>query len=581
MFPGMRERAASTGYGQVGEFAGSVLPYFALPESAVSRIPSLVGRILTRSTLPSVLQPTGQNDPNFWGTKLTQAGLGTLFGEALQGVGGAAKRWLANRAKEKAAADAAEQAAKRAALQRTMQQTAQMAQHRAATAQHATDVAADQAQRAKDLATHQAQVHDVITHNEAVDTQNQRIREHVDRTNAANQRIHQADQAAAAAQKFRQAGIPTQATREMYDHIYGLIGEKPPAALDWRSPTKALNDVGKHLNGIYQQMSVEGGANSPLLQEFLQLRNTVLGDQLQNIPSELRNEFREDFKNIVMQPLLHTDGDITGDALVRYTSSIRSKINEYGLAAQQGKFGSGYRNMAQSMDEMLEAVEHEMDARTPGLAEARQHANQAYHLADVEVRAAKPVDNGIVTPAARVQAWQTKVGRRSFGRADSPYAPLRQRQIDLHGEHTAPIEEPIKPPEVKGVTLPRREVPSVPDVVTPKRTAPKAPKPLPAWRPTPAPTAGTTPTTAADYAARVAAHALRAKTGIPVHMSGPVLQGAARRATRAAPYVAPLRHGGAPAAAATGYGVSGATATIPEIVVTAPRYRPGQEDQQQ
>lgn len=88
-----RNRVEASTAGEIGEFAGNVLPAFLQPEigiaSNLSKVPYLGralgfgGRVLERGTLPAALQPVDASqgqDKDFWTRKAVQGGVGTALG---------------------------------------------------------------------------------------------------------------------------------------------------------------------------------------------------------------------------------------------------------------------------------------------------------------------------------------------------------------------------------------------------------------------------------------------------------------------------------------------------------------------
>ena len=109
-----RQRAESTTAGDIGEFAGNVVPFLFQPElgiasraASLGKVPGFLGRLFERATLPAALQPVPEEQKprgtpdDFWQDKgiqtLIGTGVGAPFEAIASGLGNVGARAAAER----------------------------------------------------------------------------------------------------------------------------------------------------------------------------------------------------------------------------------------------------------------------------------------------------------------------------------------------------------------------------------------------------------------------------------------------------------------------------------------------------
>lgn len=534
----LTERANKGGGTQVGESVGGSLP-FAGAGRAAQALP-YAGRVLTRSVLPALLQPT-TGPVDTW-TKVLQTALGTGIGEGLQGIGWLAGtplgKWALDQLRSKAATEREAQTAARDQLQRTMTGRASQLSETAAR-QAARDTEEQTRQRAYSAA--RVEYERQVQAAQDAERINQERASTIGQQNQRNQLDYRAAQAERALAETRRLDIPRQAVQGVLNDARGLIGLRPlEFSASRQAAPQTLRDVGGELGRVYRQMSFDpnqGGwlATAQRTQENIRalLRQDPNAQALWDRVFEgkaLMPGFRaEPGVGTPAQgqgPIGTRSGPVSGDQLSLLMSQLTRAQHEFGLAAQKGG-GAISRNIADGLSQMRQSIEAQLDTRFPQLAEQRRLANQAYWLTS---RVMDAVDvHGIATPEALQQAIKTAEGDTRFG-TDQRYADIKDRLERQHQEYTTTLDQPAAPvmidPARTAVPVPKvGKEPSppepVPDITPVPLQVPRSTRvPTPAAR-----TNERLPPEATHVAGEAASHLGRA-TGIP--LLGPIVRGVVR-----------------------------------------------------
>lgn len=436
--PGLRRRAESSGWGTAGEMAGSAAPFLLQPElgigEAIGAAPK-VGRFLRglynmaqRSTLPAVLQP---KDPQHMGRDLgMQAGLGTLFGETLQGIGKIGGK-LADRF--------------------TKQDTVDLLNARIGDRFTREKAKAESRQERADLERR-------IT--------NEQMRKNYELMKTEALTKAAGSETARRGELETQAQIPQQMTDRVYQMITGLGRINMPRNMDlYRAPALTQREVGKQLDGIYAQMKLDTGSREMTM--GLPAIYAETEQKLRGLPDPT---LKETWNRVYNELVSHrfNQGVITGPELQNYLSTMRNTINAYGMAAQGGTIGA--RDIANGLRNMLykiEDVADRFDENAAKLGQDRRRINMAYELSSRMVEASNGGRNPLPTPTQFLDAWKRADGERHFG-LDKRWVEMKTWMQGLEKEHTREI-----PPAIPAV-LPKQPTPFEPV----KITQPKEPKPL-------------------------------------------------------------------------------------------------------
>ena len=402
-----RQRAESTIAGEVGEFAGNVLPAFLQPELGIARAGEAVpyigkalgfgGRVLERGTLPATVQPVdaSKSKDDFWDRKKLQAEIGTGLGAAGEtvasllgriGRGGEAQR----AAQQKAEGDYN--------TQLTAHQTGTLA--RAAEQQAAKD-----AKAAKDA-------------------------------------------------------IPNQTTLRWYKETLDRIGmgDQAPTEVSPAASARVQKLVGDHRNEIINRMELN---QTP---EFTEQIHGIRDAAMDELPESAQNKFYKEPPEEDLPPLLYHP--TTGKPLERTTRGLREKepkkpsgdwvktveeplakgtLKGRDLSDYISKLGARAAELAQTaakrpqderaeMYAMADAYRRVADAvvgHAAGVGEnaaadklALEQANKAYTMWSIGNDAGTAAQGGVMTPRRLLQTSAKRMGEARLKQAfDDPKHP--------------------------------------------------------------------------------------------------------------------------------------------------------------
>lgn len=406
-----RERAESTTAGNVGEFAGNVLPFLFQPElglaraaGTIGRVPGFLGRVFERGTLPATLEPVPQAPPpkrgaptpdDFWKQKGWQAALGTAIGAPFEavasGLGGIAER---SGARQRAA-----QAAERAHAQAVAQATAD---HAAALTAHETGTlerAAEQAAR----------------------------------------------QTAAGA---RREGIPNETTLRWYKETLDRIGRgaDAPTAVTPEAGARVQKLVGDRLNEIIGRMQLDHGDPA-----FADRLTAIRDDVMRELPESAQTRFYKppperdlaspiidpvtgkpfprstrvvgtegkptgDWVRTVMEPL--AKGELKGRDLTNYISRLGARAEE--LARQARTVPQDQRAELLAMSNAYRQVEDAVIGHAAGSPEdklALEQARKAYSMWSIGNDAGRASQGGRMTPEQLIRTISRRMGEARYKQA--------------------------------------------------------------------------------------------------------------------------------------------------------------------
>jgi len=403
-----QRRVGASTAGEIGEFAGNVVPWLFQPELAAGRIastvPRVAARIAERATLPATLQPVPQPGNDFWTQKGEQAAVGTALGAPLEAVAGSAAR-------QQATSQAAAQAA---------------ADHASALAAHGTALAAHQTGTLERAAEQQA------------------------RNQAANTR----------------AGIPGDTTLRWYRETLGRIGlaDQAPTAVTPEASARVQKLVGERLNSIIGRMKLD-----PSDPQFTETLNNIRSDTLRELPESAQTRFykeppkpeeepllfsqygrplrrttrdREppkpagDWVRTVMEPL--AKGELSGRDLTNYISRLGARAEE--LARQARTVPQDQRAELYAASNAMRQVEDAVIGHAAGSSQdklALEEARKAYSMWSIGNDAGRASQGGSMTPQRLIQTISRRMGEARYKQAlADPNHPDRdlyqhlQQQLD-------------------------------------------------------------------------------------------------------------------------------------------------------
>ena len=308
----------------------------------------------------------------------------------------------------------------------------------------------------------------------------------------------------------------------------GLSGA--PTAITPQTAVQARRAIGQQLGRIYDQMSFNP-MNLPWMTQARTIRNTISGAIAD--PAQ-RMRWEQSFMDDAIRPAFQsqagvTGAPLTGDKLHQLVSALSGEANVFRQEAQRGGAqAKTWTQMAQGMRQILNSVERQIDMANPALGAARRGAERGYQFADVVYRAGNAGNRWTPSAEQLASTWERKVGK-------AEYAGPR------YGRAKAMLERE------RDILPPRRE--------------------------------GALEGLGRHAVAGGLSHAV----GLPF-IAGPVARLAARSPAVRRGVAAVGQHPGAVGAATGRQTVAPfpgwvGSQTIPEITVTAPRYRPGQENQ--
>lgn len=419
-----RQRAESTTAGEVGEFAGNVLPAFLQPELGIARAAEaapyvgkglgFLGRVFERGTLPATVQPvdTSQGrDKDFWNRKKIQAEVGTALGTAGETVASLLGR--IGRSGE----------AQRAAQQQTERDynTALTAHQTGTLARAAEQQAAKDAKAAKDA-------------------------------------------------------IPNQTTLRWYKGTLDRIGlgNQAPTAVTPEAGARVQKLVGDRLNEIIGRMQLDH--NDPAFTERL---STIRDEVMHELPESAQNKFYKvppeepespllvdqygrpfsrrtrtgeppkpsgDWVKTVIEPL--EKGELKGRALTDYISRLGARAEE--LARSARTVPQDQRAEMYAMSNAYRQVEDAVIGHAAGSPEdklALEQARKAYSMWSIGNDAGRAAQGGAMTPQQLIRTISRRMGEARYKQAladaknpDSPLYNWVQRQQERLAE---------KPPQVR------------------------------------------------------------------------------------------------------------------------------------
>lgn len=528
--------------GEVGSFLGSTAPFMVAPELSAARGWGPAARVMTRSTIPAALQPVNPNDPDYWRTKAVQTGAGTVAGEALHGLGslGArALRSIRNTQFFKSLSDMVEDI------------------NRQIRDENATRQTRYQTRRDRTQNINQR----IQTRNEAIGERYQQAQD-AQRQQAYQQRL------IAQQTRERQAAVPQNTTRQWWRETLASIGEqaRTPDTVGPESSAQVQRIIGTRLNELHNQMSLSTDTNFGTV-----LRDRVAG----TLNAANRRDWNQMFSEAVSQPLMKNHGRLNGQQLHDLTSDLGNRIEELSRRIRSEDMPESRRTdltrMRNALRNVADAVEDQATG-TPEVKAQLQQARRAYNLWSIGNGATAAERGGEMTPGRIAREWAGRQGDAAYGaemnRGSPRYHPENarlktwlesQRQLHETGPAPAAPQPPVPRPTTKWseIPLPRKPVP-----------VKQGPMPPPPPRPERSPGAEAVKAVGRKL---VAGHL----GGLPGVIMEPLATAGARRLARSPTVARGLSQAGraGPVAAV------GASQSIPEIVVTAPRYRSG-EDQE-
>lgn len=536
--------------------AGNILPWLAVPGFGEGRLAGLAADAAI-GTLGGVTQPLDPKDPNYW----RDVGLQGLLGGALGGGLG--------------------QVTRGAAAARTAQQGRQAAFDAATQARNAAEQRAERIGR----------------FNQAVTKSNKSKQTAYRTAQRAQAQQTYLQRAAAQAAKQAQEAIPAQTTLNWWRETLTPIGEqaRAPTRVTPETSAQVRKIVGDRLNKVRQQMLVnpddatlgedlaatqvetEGRLSNQAMRDqwAYQAHQEMAPDGSLKPPSksELAKERNSIWSKYVQQPLAGKQY-ISGTDLADYVSRLGDLAEQYGrraLSAPQAERPE-LDAISRGLRRVIDEVERHGVGSDAGLAKQLTDAKRAYNLWSIGNGSTAAEKGGLMTPGGIAREWARRQGDAAYGAEMIPGHPqfhpenarIKQgleRARQAHEAATPPITpQPPLPLPGQRQTLPLPKVP-----------------PRPVMQQSPAPSKGRQ---AARHMGELAAHLPGAIAGLKIGtMLGHPYWGAGV-GTAASRAMAPAVKSGIERAGRVP-GALGATAgsSIPEIVVTAPRYRPG-EDQE-
>lgn len=543
--------------GGAGNLVGAGLPFLIQPElgiGAAARGVPYIGRalktlwdIVRTSTIPSAVQPA--NSP---GERARNIAIGTGVGVPLHFGGQAAGRQLEKWANQRAAGRAYD------ASREAAQQARQAAEDRAAK---------------------------VGRVNQSIDSRNKALTGNYRQAQAGRaQQTYQDRVVAQAAQRARDA-IPATETLNWWREALTPIGEqgRAPTAVTPQATAQVRRIIGDRLTNVRSQMLINP-ADAGFRDEIDGIRREVDG-QLSNQGMRDQWAFEPEQRfDAQHNPIEPSRGDTT-----RQQNSVWSKFVEQPLANIQYLSGQQLSDYSSRLGDLAEqyarraatapqAERPELEAISRGLRRvvdvADRHgtsdpallkqltdAKRSYMLWSIGNGSTAAEKGGEMTPGRIAREWARRQGDASYGAEMDPGHPRfhpenarMKHRLELarqaHEETPQPVapQPPLRPPSQRP-QIPLPKIPKVP----PERTVDQR---LPA--------AG----------GHVVQHATTALTGSPT--AGRIARGIYHYGGRGA--ARPVL-GATKGVGAVTPGVVGGAAKIPEIVVTAPRYRPNEEKQ--
>ena len=435
-----QRRAESTEAGDIGEFAGNVVPFLFQPElgiasraSALGKVPGFLGRVFERGTLPAIAQPTPEQPPqqrgrqptpdDFWKEKGIQALTGTGIGTLGEGVASALTRVgrgsvARQAAAKKAAADYA---------------TAVAEHQRGSLARAAEQQAAKDAKAAKDK-------------------------------------------------------IPDETTLRWYRETLGRIGlaDQAPTEVTPEASARVQKIVGGRINDIIGRMKLNSSD-----QNFVTARNTIRDEVMRDLPESAQNNFYKVPKEQTEEPLLYDQygkpfsrrtrtgelpkpsgdwvktveeplakGDLEGRALTDYISRLGARAEE--LARKARTVPQDQRAELYAMSNAYRQVEDAVIGHATGKAEDKlelEAARKAYSMWSIGNDAGRAAQGGVMTPTRLIQQSAKRMGEARYKQMlDNPQHTDNSIYKWVHGQQRR-LEEPL--PKVRPAT----EVPPHPGKV--------------------------------------------------------------------------------------------------------------------
>lgn len=419
-----RQRAESTTAGEVGEFAGNVIPAFLQPELGIARAAEAVpyigkglgflGRVFERGTLPATLQPvdttlgkpkprnlndlvTGGGTPtdDFWDRKKLQAEIGTGLGAAGETVASLLTRIGRSGAAQRAAQRQAESS-----------YNAQVAAHQTGTlARAAEQQAAKDAKAAKDAIPNQTSLR---WYKETLD------------------RIGLGDQA------------PTEVTPAASARVQKLVGDHRNEIIN-RMELNQTPEFTEQINGIRDATmdelpeSAQNKFYKKPPEEDLPplLYHPTTGKPLERTTRGMREKEPKkpegDWVKTVEEPL--AKGTLKGRDLSDYISKLGARAAE--LAATAAKRPQDERAEMYAMADAYRRVADAVVGHAAGIGEnaaadklALEQANKAYTMWSIGNDAGRAAQGGVMTPRRLLQTSAKRMGEARLKQAfDNPKHP--------------------------------------------------------------------------------------------------------------------------------------------------------------
>lgn len=557
--------------GTAGNLAGAALPFVLTPGLKAAEGWGPASRVLTRSTIPAATQPVDPNDPDYWGTKALQTAIGTGAGELLHGLSSLGGRALSNIKNSRAA-------------------------------QSLRDLVLDINRQIRDenvgrQTAFEGRRDRVEGINERIKARNTGIDERFQgEQERQRQQTHLQRQAVQAAKQAQDA-VPGQVTQRWWQEALAPIGEqaRAPRTNTPEASAQVRRIVGDRLNQIRGQMRIgrdDAGFRTDIdgIRDRIEARlsNQGIRDQWAYTPEQrfdaqgnelpptavqLARQQHSVWSKFVEQPLENLP-ELSGRQMADYVSRLGDLAEQYARRAMSAP--QAERPELEAISQGLRQVVDVVDRRgvsDPEMATQLASAKRAYHLWSIGNSA---VDiTGTMTPRNITRAWMRRQGGPAnygaemdsgnprYHHANAQLKQQLERARDLHETGPPPVTlpAPVPRPTTKWATIP-----------APRRPTPIQQGPLPPMPSRAAPSAGAQAAHAVGR--KIVAHSLG---GLPGVLLEPLATAAGRRLARSPTAARGLSEVGraGPAAAVAG---SQAVTPIPEIVVTAKRPKP--EEQQ-
>lgn len=550
-----------------GSMVGAGLPFLAVPGLGSTWGPA--ARVMTRSTLPAAVQPVNPNDPDYWSTKALQTGVGTVAGEALQGLGSLGARALANIKNTQFA-----KSLRDLVLQINQQISDENAGRRA---KFETDT-----DRTKAI-------------NQRIAKRNEGITERFQQARDTREQLIENQKQAVQTAKQAQAAVPAQTTQNWWREALAVIGEQGRTPRNSQTASAQVRRIiGDRLNNVREQMllnpydqgfqgdieQIRGRLDRQLTNQKIRddwayeapTRFDAQGNQLPPSRTDLARQQGSIWGKYVTQPI-QDQRYIHGRPFAEYISRISDLAEEYARKAMRAPESEApeFRMISQGLRDVIDVVESHGTGGDPALTKQLGDAKRAYHLWSI---GNDSVDlSGEMTPGKLIGTWMRRQGgQANYGAEMVPGHPqfhpenarIKQGLERALQAHTGPLPAATPPPPVPRPTTKWGQIPPPPK---PKMVQPGPP---------PSMVGTATPSTGMHTLGKVGRRLLAAHVGgLPGLILEPLATAGARRVARsptAASILSKAQHLGTPIAAASSKQVTPGTDEIPEITV---RPKPG------